>query len=505
MSRTTSSRTSRGFVRVAYAKDACSRAGSIREQLGCCAIASLLALALPGCQGGRPGRGSAVESARRAVTTVPAPGADTPLSALAAAVNDANAKLADLVAAVNDEGAVDQTSDDVALVAAKLGNAAAKTIEQTDVRELEQTSAKKVEGAAAAAHASAAGLVQMAAKVMGGSSANDMVGEMGAAVAGANTSAVTVADAAAKLAAAGDICGSKMGHKDNLNQASVAMSGAKSAADGLASAANNAAQSASGSLALALGNLATVASDNSASATDLINALDAAKAGMEGSNTGAGLETVSSAAASHKVKAGNLADAAAQVAGAMDPGSNSETLAKLMQAGAGNALATATNAEQDALKKLASAIAAGQTAGAAMSAAANKEQKTGTNDSKANLASIAEEANHASAKVANGAAKATEASASVGASAASQKQTDAAIAAAHVMAASLAQAAAAEMTADDTEGDPIAIPELAAMMAAARNAQGRLAEAAAKAIEGAAPATELSELVAMTGTAAAAA
>jgi hypothetical protein len=161
------------------------------------------------------------------VSTVPAPGADTPLSALAAAVNDANAKLADLVAAVNDEGAVDQTSDDVALAAAKLGNAAAKTIEQTDVRELEQTSAKKVEGAAAAAHASAAGLVQMAAKVMGGASANDMVGEMGAAVAGANTAAVNVADAAAKLAAAGDICGSKVGLKDNLNQASVAMSGAK--------------------------------------------------------------------------------------------------------------------------------------------------------------------------------------------------------------------------------------------------------------------------------------
>ena len=106
-------------------------------------VASLGALALAGCSGGKR-KDSDTVALTRAITAV-TPGAETPLTELADAVGASNASLANLVGAVNGSGSLDDAADDAALSAAQLANAAAKTVEGTDARELEQKGAKKTE------------------------------------------------------------------------------------------------------------------------------------------------------------------------------------------------------------------------------------------------------------------------------------------------------------------------------------------------------------------------
>jgi len=120
---------------------------------------TLAAFTLAACSGRRQDDEVAVVA--RAISAVP-PGAQTPMTDLAQAAETATGALSAVTNALLTQSDALPAADDAAYAAAAWANAAAKAIEETDMREYDRSVAGQVEGAAAAAHAGAAALVDVA-------------------------------------------------------------------------------------------------------------------------------------------------------------------------------------------------------------------------------------------------------------------------------------------------------------------------------------------------------
>ena len=206
--------------------------------------------------------------------------------------------------------------------------------------------------------------------------------------------------------------------------------------------------------------------------------------------TGASTD-LKTAAQTDRGKAKGTADAAANTAIAIEPGSSAEAIAKNASAGASDAPVACGPVTQEIVKKLASAMAAAHTAGANLAAVQKKAADVRHAEAQSKLAAARDEALKAAAVLANVADKVMEEVASLNLTPAVESQLETTSAAAHVAAAALAHAASKTKIDDSVAcNDTDASKDLGAMLSAHRVAANNLALSAAQALTGATPALD---------------
>ena len=475
--------------------------GVTRARFRATVFGTLVSFIVAGCSGGRPGDDST--TTRSSAVTAVAPGAETPLSDLVSHVEQSNAKLAALFAALAGGEGMDDAADDVALLSARLANAADDAMDQADERELEQALAKQIEATAAASHGAAAAMIDAAGNALDTDDGANRVATFGAAVAGAHAAAANAADAAAGSAAGGEICGNKQGLKDALTSAIASMQSAKSAADGSASQANQYAAGTEGLLAQDALDMAAAALDSGPTASELAAALEAVKGALDqdASALASAIQNVKGKLAAHKTKIQTFADRVIKISQDGELDGKAEANAKGAKAGAGDADRKCAAARKDAMKKAASKKAALHTAGAAMAVAKKRHIKTRTAETRKKLAKVAEEANKAAGKGANGGSKldeiADEIEEDIAAKRARKRKIKKVASAMHIVSAAVAHGAAKAMEEELAEDDIDTLSDMAATVASMHAAMDSLADAAGEVAENEVIESDLAEMLQM--------